>query len=79
MITVPKNFSDTAITGKNNGSSEDGQTFKTSDSLTFAGTATDYETVISSYTGKAYSALDSGSVPDAMKDVVKNYFSELSE
>ncbi len=78
MITVPENFDIFGVNGKKSGEGE-GQTVKTSDSLTFSGTAADYETVISTYTGQAYSALNSSSVPDAMKDVVKNYFSELSE
>ncbi len=78
MITIPEDFEAFSISGKNNGG-EENQTIKTSDGLTFSGTAADYETVISAYTGRAYSALNSSSVPDAMKDVVKNYFSELSE
>jgi hypothetical protein len=78
MITVPDTFNDISLTGKNSGTGEN-QSIKTSDGLTFAGTAADYETVISSYTGKAYTALNSSQVPDAMKDVVKDYFTELSE
>ena len=78
MITVPANFETVSLNGKNTREGDD-QTIKTSSSMTFNGTAADYETVISSYTGKAYSALNSSTVPEAMKDVVKNYFSELSE
>ncbi len=78
MITVPNDFDNFGITGRDNGGG-DSQLIKTTEGLTFAGTAADYETVISAYTGMAYSALNSSSVPEAMKDVVKNYFSELSE
>ena len=78
MITVPDSSNTVSLTGKDSGSGEN-QKSKVSEGLTFAGTAADYETVITSYTGKAYTALNSSSVPDAMKDVVKNYFSELSE
>ncbi len=78
MITVPDNFDSFSINGKNNGEG-DSQVVKTTDGITFAGSAADYETVISAYTGKAYSSLNSSTVPEAMKDVVKIYFSELSE
>ncbi len=77
-ITVPSNFTDTEISGKTDGSSS-GEYTEINGSMTFSGTATDYEQVISEYTKKAYTAIDSESVPDALKGIVKNYFSDLSE
>ncbi len=77
-ITVPSNFTDTQINGKSDGSSS-GEYTSVNDSATFSGTATDYEKVISEYTKKAYTAIDSESIPDALKGIVKNYFSDLSE
>ncbi len=77
-ITVPSNFTDTGISGKTDGSSS-GEYTEINGSMTFSGTATDYEQVISEYTKKAYTAIDSENVPDALKGIVKNYFSDLSE
>ncbi len=47
--------------------------------MTFAGQARDYRQVISEYTRAAYESLGSSNVPEAMQEIVKDYFSDISE
>ena len=47
--------------------------------LAYAGQKTDYQQVVGSYTSEAYSKIDNSSIPDNLKDIVKDYFSGLNE
>ena len=44
-----------------------------------AGSKADLDSVVGDYSSQAYAKANSGQVPAAMKDVVKNYFSGLSK
>ena len=47
--------------------------------LSFRGQSVDYSRVVGEYTTSAMSRLNQSKIPDAMKDVVKKYFSELNQ
>ena len=47
--------------------------------MTWEGIEIPYEQVIAEYTNQAYENLSGSNIPDSMKDIVKDYFSELNE
>ncbi len=47
--------------------------------LAWEGTQVPYDTVIGDYSDKAYEGIDKGKYPGGMSDVIKNYFTGLSE
>lgn len=60
---------------------KDGNSYKSESQqgITWRGQSVDYDSVISEYTKDAYSKIESNQIPEAMKDVVKNYFEELNK
>lgn len=60
---------------------KDGNSYKSESQqgITWRGQSVDYDSVISEYTQDAYSKIESNQIPEAMKDVVKNYFEELNK
>jgi len=47
--------------------------------MTWSGVEVEYGQVIAEYTNQAYAGLDKSDIPDSMKDIVKDYFSELNK
>ena len=47
--------------------------------MTWSGESVTYEQVIGNYTNQAYTNMESSNIPDSMKELVKDYFTELNE
>ena len=46
---------------------------------TWSGQSVDYNQVIGNYTNQAYTNMESSNIPDSMKDLIRDYFTELNE
>lgn len=68
---------DANLTGQK---SSGGDSYRTSssDGLAWSGQSVDYNSVIGEYSNNAYHQIDSSSIPEVMKDMIKNYFSGLT-
>lgn len=63
------------------GTNTEGSSYLTSSDmgLSYRGQSVDYNSVVGEYTSSAMSRLNQSKIPDAMKDAVKKYFSELNQ
>ena len=66
------------ITGKPSGDGESQQT-QSGPTVTWSGIEVEYGQVIAEYTNQAYAGLEKSNIPDSMKDIVKDYFTELNK
>ncbi len=78
MIPDEDMMSDENLTGQANAN---GQSYLTeSDQVaTWSGESVSYDQVIGNYTNQAYTNMESSNIPDSMKDLVIDYFTELNE
>lgn len=60
---------------------QDGESYQTQGgpTMTWSGVEVEYSQVIAEYTNQAYAGLEQSDIPDSMKDIVKDYFSELNK
>lgn len=65
------------LTGKAN-QNGDSQKYQSDKTKGYKGTKNDYKQVIGEYSKKAYDNMNQSNIPDSMKDLVKNYFSNLN-
>lgn len=68
---------DKNLTGKKSG--DNTYTQKTENAPAWAGNIVNYNQVVGKYANEAYSNLEHGNVPDAMKNIVKSYFEGLTQ
>ena len=79
MMISDKLASDNSnITGKPSGDGESQQT-QSGPTVTWSGIEVEYGQVIAEYTNQAYAGLEKSNIPDSMKDIVKDYFTELNK
>ena len=66
------------LSGQSNSS---GQSYMTESdqAATWRGESVDYNQVIGEYTNQAYTNMETSNIPDSMKDLIKDYFTELNE
>ncbi len=75
-ITISNNHSDNNIQGSASG--DESQLTQDGPTMTWEGIEIPYNQVIAEYTNQAYENLSGSDIPDSMKDIVKDYFSELN-
>lgn len=77
-ITIPEEVGDDEnLTGKAGGT---GKTYtqKSKNGPAWAGNSVDYSQVVGDYANQAYSNVENNKVPDSMKEIIKSYFTGLT-
>ncbi len=66
------------LTGQSNSSGTSYLT-ESEQTITWTGESVDYNQVIGEYTNQAYTGMESSNIPDSMKDLIRDYFTELNQ
>lgn len=78
-VSIPNALGDDpSLTGQA-GSSEDMESFRAQNGLSWEGNHVSYESVIGEYQARAYEGISSGKYPSGMEDVIKEYFGSFNE
>ena len=70
--------SNESMTGKGNASGESNMA-QSDQAQAWSGNSVEYDSVIGEYTNRAYDSLPESNLPDSMKELVRDYFSDLNE
>lgn len=78
-MSIPNGLGDDGALTGNQGSKEDSDYYRQQNGLAWEGEHVDYNTVIGSYTDRAYEGLAGGRYPSGMEEVIKGYFEGLNQ
>lgn len=77
-VSVPNALGDDESIASQKGDSDDSDYEKAQNGLAWTGDHVSLDSVIGSYTKKAYEGLESGKYPSGMEDVIRTYFESLN-
>ncbi len=78
-VSIPNALGDDpSLTGQA-GSSENMESFRAQNGLSWEGNHVSYESVIGEYQARAYEGISGGKYPSGMEDVIKEYFGSFNE